>query len=131
MQLNAEDAGAYSRTMYLHKTIDDTATWHKELHLKEIVNEWSKFPGNRGGFDCDHSVTLKPNLAAIRQGRVHVVNVTIRYEDRGYLEGIIKDRLVHTPAPSPSRAALRLLPYGPTYSMHEGSITKTDDRLPV
>ena len=30
---------------------------------------------------------LKPDLAVISQGRVHVVDVTVRHEDMGYLEG--------------------------------------------
>jgi hypothetical protein len=30
---------------------------------------------------------LKPNLAVVSQGRVHVVDVTVRHEDTGYLEG--------------------------------------------
>ena len=31
--------------------------------------------------------TLKPDLAVISQGRVHVVDITVRHEDKGYLEG--------------------------------------------
>jgi len=32
------------------------------------------------------SGTLKPDLAVISQGRVHVVDITVRHEDKGYLE---------------------------------------------
>ena len=32
------------------------------------------------------SGALKPDLVAVNQGRVHVVDVTIRHEDVGYLE---------------------------------------------
>jgi hypothetical protein len=33
------------------------------------------------------SGTLKPDLVVVHQGRVHVVDVTVRHEDTGYLEG--------------------------------------------
>ena len=32
------------------------------------------------------SGTLKPDLAVISQGRVHVVDITVRHEDKAYLE---------------------------------------------
>ena len=35
---------------------------------------------------------LKPDLAVISRGRVHVVDVTVRHEDMGYLEGDQKAR---------------------------------------
>jgi len=36
---------------------------------------------------------LKPDLAVISQGRVHVVDVTVRHEDMGYLEGGHKSKI--------------------------------------
>jgi hypothetical protein len=40
------------------------------------------------------SGTLKPDLAVISQGRVNVIDVTVRHEDKGYLEGGYTSKMV-------------------------------------
>jgi len=80
------------------------------------------------------SRTLKPDLAVISQGRVHVVDVTVRHEDMGYLEGGHKSKIEkYTPLFHILAEQLPSIHWkGPTScSSHEGSYAKRNVRLSI
>jgi len=72
----------YTKTQRIrrHDEIRDFVT-NKLVSMKEKVQiiEEALIPTPTGN--------LKPDLVVVNQGRVHVVDVTVRHEDKGYLDG--------------------------------------------